>query len=73
MSKIYDDDHEPSLEDIDDFKGTETAEKRNTVRLVVLFILIVGAVFTYFKYENTDVKDYVGTIQNPGIDTTKGK
>lgn len=73
MSKIHNEDHEPSLEDIDDFKGTESSEKRNTVRLVVLFILILGAIFTYFKYNNTDVPDYVGTAQNPGIDTTKGK
>lgn len=70
MSKL---DDEPSLEKIDDFDDKESPEKRNTVRLVILLILVVGAIFTFFKSENSSVDDYVGTPEKPGIDTTKGK
>lgn len=69
MSKLHD---EPSLETIDDFDGKESTEKRNTVRLVIALILIVGAIFSYFKYENSQTNDYVGTTDNPGMNTTKG-
>lgn len=64
---------EPSLDKIDDFRGKESKDKRNTVRLVILGILLVGAVFSYMKYTNNSVSDYVGTEQNPGINTAKGK
>ncbi len=61
--------NEPSLEKIDDYNGSESEEKRNTVRLVVIFCLLVGAVFAYFKY--TSVDDYIGTKENPGINVNK--
>lgn len=70
MSKIQHD--EPNLEEIDDFNDKESDEKRNTVKLVIVFILIVGAVYTYFKYENNSYEDYIGTEEKPGISTTKG-
>ncbi len=66
MNNEYD---EPSLEKIDDYNGTETKEKRNIVRLVVLFCLLVGAIFAYFKY--TSIDDYIGTKENPGINVNK--
>lgn len=63
-------DDELSLNKIDDYNGTETKEKRNTVKLVVIFCLIVGAIFSYLKY-SSDVEDYIGTQESPGISTTK--
>jgi len=63
-------DDELSLEKIDDYNGTETKEKKNTVRLVIVFCLLVGAVFAYMKY-NSQVEDYIGTQEAPGISTTK--
>ncbi|PLY07665.1 MAG: hypothetical protein C0625_05675 [Arcobacter sp.] len=63
-------DDELSLDKIDDYNGTETKEKRNTVKLVIVFCLLVGAVFSYMKY-NSQVEDYVGTQEAPGISTTK--
>ena len=59
-------DDELSLDKIDDYNGTETKEKRNIVKLVVIFCLIVGAVLSYTKY-NSEVDDYVGTKDAPGI------
>ncbi len=66
-------DDEPSMEDIEDFDGKESQEKSNTIRLVIVLILIVGAIYTYFKYANDTVDDYVGTPEKPGIDVTKGR
>jgi hypothetical protein len=63
--------NEPSLEKIDDYDNKESKEKRNTVKLVIIFCLLVGAVFSFFKYDNKDVSDYVGTKEAPGITTTK--
>lgn len=59
--------NEPSLDKIDDYNNNETPQKRKTVLLVVLFCLIVGGVYSYFKYSNSDQSDYVGTKENPGI------
>lgn len=61
---------EPSLEKIDDFNDKESSEKRNTVRLIVIGILIIGAVFAYFK-STSSYSDYEGTKEAPGITTTK--
>lgn len=64
---------EPSLEKIDDFNGKESKEKRNTVRLVIIGLIVFGAIYSYIKYENNQVDDYIGTAENPGINVTKGK
>lgn len=40
---------EPSLNKIDDYNGKESKQKRIIVRLVVVFCLVVGGIFTYFK------------------------
>ena len=63
-------DDELSLEKIDDYNDNESSEKRNIVRLVVVFCVLVGAFFGYLKYNN-QVDDYVGTKEAPGISTTK--
>lgn len=63
---------EPRLEDIDDFNDNETPEKRKTVRLIIISLLVAGAIFAYIKESNSVVLDYVGTEDNPGINI-KGK
>lgn len=63
-------DDELSLEKIDDYNNKESKEKRNIVKLVVIFCLVVGGVLAYLKSTN-DVSDYVGTNEAPGISTTK--
>lgn len=65
-----DDDEELSMDKIEDYNGNESQEKKNTVRMVILFGLIVGALIVYLK--STSVPDdYVGTTDKPGIDVTK--
>ncbi len=65
-------DNEPSLEQIDDYNGKESPEKRRLIYLVVLFILVVGAAYAIVKYNFNTVDDYIGDEQKPGINTTKG-
>ena len=67
MSKL---DNEPSLEKIDDYNGKESKEKKNTVRVVIIFCLVVGAFFAYLKSTSTS-NDYVGTPEKPAINTSK--
>ncbi len=59
MNNEYD---EPSLDKIDDYNGTETKEKRNIVRLVIIFCLVVGVIFTYLRNTSTH-DDYIGNGQ----------
>ena len=56
MSKLNN--SEPSLDKIDDYNGNESKQKRNTVRLVILFCLAVGVVIAYFK-ANAIQSDYI--------------
>lgn len=72
MEKPNIDNNEPSLEKIEDYNNNESKEKRRTVIAVVIFCLLVGAVFTYFKTSHSEVEEYVGTPEKPGINTTKG-
>ena len=63
--------NEPSLDQIDDYNDNESPEKRNTVIKVILFLLVVGVIFTTIKLTSTSDDPYVGTEQNPGISTLK--
>ena len=60
---------EPSLNKIDDYNGNESKQKRNIVRLVVIFCLVVGGIFTYFK--NNDKVYEVEIINQQQSDTSK--
>ncbi len=57
---------EPSLEKIDDYNGNESKQKRNTVRFVVIFCLIIGGIFAYLKTTSVPT-DYVGTQEQSDI------
>ena len=63
---------EPSLDKIDDYNGNESKQKRNIVRLVVVFCIAVGVLMTYLKTSSVE-KEYVGTQEKPGINKTKNK
>lgn len=62
---------EPSLEQIDDYNNNESPEKRRTIRLVIIGILIVGVIYALVKYNFSTPNDYIGTPENPGINTSK--
>ena len=62
--------NEPSNDKIEDYNGNESKEKRNIVRLVVIVCLVAGGIFAYLNM-NSMPKDYVGTQEHPGINTSK--
>jgi len=59
--------NEPSLDQIDDYNGNESPKKRKTVKLIVLFLIVVGIAYSIAKYNNSQKNDYIGTKENPGI------
>lgn len=63
-------DNEPSLNKIDDYNGKESKQKRNTVRLIVLFCLLIGGIFAYLKTTSLP-NDYIGTPEQADISTSK--
>ena len=62
---------EPTMDQIDDYNNNESAEKRTTIRLVILGLIAVGVVYAGIKFTFSDVDDYVGTQDNPGIAAIK--
>ena len=42
--------NEPSLHDMDDFNNNETPEKRRTIRLVIIGLLAMSAVYAAIKF-----------------------
>ena len=63
--------NEPSLDQIEDYNDNESPEKRKTVIKVIVFLLVIGAIFATIKVTNTSSDPYVGTEQHPGISTLK--
>ena len=59
--------NEPTLDQIEDYNGQESPKKRKTVRLVVLFCIVVGIAYSIMKYNYSNESDYIGTKENPGI------
>lgn len=55
---------EPSLEKIDDYNGNESKQKRNTVRLVIIFCLVVGGFLAYLKSTSVELEPAVNQEQN---------
>lgn len=62
---------EPSLNKIDDYNGKESKEKSRTIKLVIIGLLVVGGIYAGAKYAFSDVNDYVGTTEQPGINPVK--
>lgn len=64
-------DNEPSMSKIDDYNGNESKEKRSTVNKVIILCLAVGAILVALKLVYNNPSDYVGTPENPGINTAR--
>ena len=62
---------EPTLNQIDDYNGKESTSKRKTINLVILFCIIVSIAYGIIKFNYNSVDDYIGTQDQPGINTTK--
>jgi len=57
---------EPSLENIEDYNGQESNEKRLTVYIVILSGLLIGAIYGIIA-SNTSVSDVLVTKDTTGI------
>ena len=53
---------EPMLENIDDFNGTESKEKRKTVREVIVLCLGIGLALVVAANVFNTVPDYIGKV-----------
>ena len=62
---------EPTLEQIDDYNGKESKNKKNTINIVIIALIIISAIYVFIKINNSTVDDYIGISANPGINTTK--
>lgn len=59
--------HEPSMNDIDDYDNKESANKRQTVWIIVGLCLLVGTIITLSRGYFTHVDDELATKQETGI------
>lgn len=57
---------EPSLENIEDYNGQESNEKRLTVYIVILSGLLIGAIYGIIA-SNTSVSDVLVAKDTTGI------
>jgi len=62
---------EPTLNQIDDYNGTATPEKKRLVRNIIIGLLIVSAIYGFVKFSFSTPSDYIGTSENPGINTAR--
>lgn len=62
---------EPSLEKIDDYNGHESKSKRNTVRLIILSLLILGIILSYLKNDNAKLENNIEIKEVPTLDISK--
>ncbi len=63
--------NEPSMSQIDDYNGNESKEKRSIINKVIIVCLVVGALLVALKLAYNTPSDYVGTLENPGINTAR--
>jgi len=59
--------NEPAMQYIDDYNNQESPQKRKTVRLIILGLVLFSGLMTYIKLTHDTVSDYIGTPQNHGI------
>jgi hypothetical protein len=62
---------EPTLSQIDDYNGTATPEKKRLVRNIIIGLLVVSAIYGLIKFNFSTPSDYIGTPENPGINTAR--
>ena len=58
---------EPTLENLEDYRGQESSEKRLTIWVVILSGLLVGALYSIVKLNTTSSAEIVSTEKVTGI------
>jgi len=62
--------NEPTMENIDDYNNQESAQKRKSIRLIIVGLVLLAGLLSYVKMTHNTVSDYIGTPDNPGINVT---
>jgi len=62
--------NEPTMDYIDDYNNQESAQKRKSIRLIIVGLVLLAGLLSYVKMTNDTVSDYIGTPDNPGINVT---
>jgi len=62
---------EPTMNQIDDYNGNESPEKRQLIRKIIIGLLIASAVYGVIKFSFSTPSDYIGTPEQPGINTAR--
>lgn len=57
---------EPTLQDIEDYNGTESTEKKLTIWIVILSGLLIGSIYAIIS-ANTSVSDLLVDKETTGI------
>ncbi len=58
---------EPTLEGIQDFDNNEGEETRSIIKMVVIGLLVIGAIYAASKVYFSDVSDQLDTSSNPAV------
>lgn len=59
-------DNEPTLQNIEDYNGTESTEKKLTIWIVILSGLLLGSIYAIIS-ANTSVSDLLVDRETTGI------
>jgi len=62
---------EPTLGQIDDYNGNESPEKKRLIRNIIIGLLVISVVYGFVKFSFSMPSDYIGTPENPGINTAR--
>jgi hypothetical protein len=62
---------EPTLAQIDDYNGNESPEKKRLIRNIIIGLIVVSALYAVVKFNFSTPSDYIGTAENPGINTAQ--
>jgi len=62
---------EPNMDTIDDYNNNETPEKKRTIRLIILGLVVFAIIGGFLKYQFSTVSDYIGTANEPGIELNR--
>ena len=59
--------NEPTLEGIEDFDNNESVETRSIIKMVIVGLLILGAVYSGVKMYFSDVSDRLDSVDKSVI------
>jgi hypothetical protein len=59
---------EPNLNTIDDYNNQESKHKRQSIRFIIIGLIVFATLLGYIQMNNDTISDYIGTPSSPGIE-----